>query len=331
MKKLLLPPLLFAIFLNAFPQDMSIMTVNGAINPEKMGRTLVHEHLLVDFVGAAAISESRWDRREVADVVGPHLEAIKKQGIRTLVECTPAYLGRDVLLLQILSEISGLQILTNTGLYGAADNKYLPRYAFEESSEQLADRWIKEWEGGIDDTDIRPGFIKIGVNPDSLSSLHRKLVLAAVITHKATGLTIASHTGPSIPAFQQLEILSENGVSPEAFIWVHAQQEKDLNQLVKAAEMGAWVSLDGLHENQMQTYIGRLQFLKEHGCLHRVLLSHDAGWYSPGEEGGGEFRPFTTLTERFVPLLLTNGFTPTEIDMLIIRNPQEALKVRVRK
>jgi phosphotriesterase-related protein len=239
-------------------------------------------------------------------------------------------LGRDVMLLQILSDISGVHIITNTGLYGAADNKYLPRYAFEESAEQLASRWVKEWEVGIDDTDIRPGFIKIGVNPDTLSPLHRKLVLAAVITHKATGLTIASHTGPSTPAFQQLEILSENGVSPEAFIWVHAQQEKDLNILAKAAESGAWISLDGLHEDQMQTYIGRLQFLKERGCLHRVLLSHDAGWYSPGEEGGGEFRPFTTLTERFIPLLLTNGFTPTEIDMLIIRNPQEALKVRVR-
>ncbi len=330
MKKLFLFLFLSSHFSNANAQDLSIMTVEGAISPEKIGRTLVHEHLLVDFVGAEEIDESRWDRREVVEVVAPYLDAIRKQGIRTLVDCTPAFLGRDVLLLQILSEVSEIQIITNTGLYGAGDNKYLPKYAFDESAEQLAVRWIKEWEEGIDDTEIKPGFIKIGVNPGSLSTLHRKLVTAAMITHKATGLTIASHTGPSEPAFEQLELLLENGVSAEAFIWVHAQQEKDLNLLVKAAEMGAWISLDGLHEDQMQAYIGRLQFLKEKGQLNKVLLSHDAGWYSPGEEGGGDFRPFTTLTERFVPLLLTNGFSPTEIDMLIVKNPQEALKIRVR-
>ncbi|WP_232834894.1 phosphotriesterase family protein [Pleomorphovibrio marinus] len=329
-KKMFLLLVLFGVFVHAYSQEHPIMTVGGPIAPEKMGRTLVHEHLLVDFVGADQISEDRWDKREVMNVVLPQLEVIVKQGIGTLVDCTPAFLGRDVFLLEALMETSGLQILTNTGLYGAVDNKFLPTYAFEESAEQLAKRWITEWEEGIDGTDIRPGFIKIGVNPETLSTLHQKLVRAAAFTHLATGLSIASHTGPAVPAFEQMEILLEMGVSAEAFIWVHAQQEKDLNMLVEAAEMGAWISLDGLGEEQMQSYVGRLQYLKENGLLHKALISHDAGWFSPGEEDGGDFRPFTTLTEKFVPLMLTSGFTPTEIDMLLVKNPQEALKIRIR-
>lgn len=62
-----------------------------------------------------------------------------------------------------------------------------------------------EWEHGIGKTDIRPRFIKIGVDPGSLSPIDRKLVQAACRAHLETGLTIAVHTGPARPAFEELE------------------------------------------------------------------------------------------------------------------------------
>ena len=150
---------------------------------------------------------------------------------------------------------------------------------------------------------IKPGFIKIGVAGDTLSELHRKLVDAAARTHLKTGLTIASHTGPAIPAFEQLEILKKEGVAPEAFIWVHAQAEKDLSNHVRAARMGAWISLDGVNDNNLAEYVKMIKNLKENNLLNKVLLSHDAGWYHPGEENGGEYRGYTTLFEKLVPLL----------------------------
>jgi phosphotriesterase-related protein len=61
-----------------------------------------------------------------------------------------------------------------------------------------------------------PGFIKIRVEGDPLSDLHRKLVIAAARTHLKTGLTICSHTGPAVLAFEELE-----------FVWTHAQNEKE--------------------------------------------------------------------------------------------------------
>src|SRR5690606_7987936 len=133
-------------------------------------------------------------------------------GCQTLVDCTPNYLGRDVGLLKLLSEKTGLYVITNTGYYGGSNHKFLPSQAFTENAEQLAARWIREWQQGIDGTPIKPGFMKISVNPDHLSDISLKLIKAAALAHLKTGLTIASHTGPAVPAFEQMEVLKTHRV-----------------------------------------------------------------------------------------------------------------------
>src|SRR3954447_10882443 len=98
--------------LRAEDDEPRVMTVRGPIPPEEMGPTLPHEHVLVDFVGAKAASRDRYDADEVFRIALPHLRRVRDQGIRTLVDCTPAYLGRDPALLRRLSEASGVNILT---------------------------------------------------------------------------------------------------------------------------------------------------------------------------------------------------------------------------
>ena len=308
-----------------------VMTVTGEINAAAMRQTLIHEHILVDFIGAEEVNPPRWDREAVIAKALPYLEEARSAGCQTLVDCTPNYLGRDVVLLKQLSEKSGLNIVTNTGYYGGSDHKYLPPQVFTERSEQLASRWIGEWQGGIDGTSIKPGFIKISVNPSHLSDVSLKLIQAAALTHKRTGLTIASHTGPAQPAFQQIEVLKSNRVDPSAFIWVHAQNESSHDQHVKAAHEGAWVSLDGLRADNVAEYVERLVALKAQHVLHRVLVSHDAGWYDPGKPDGGEFREYTVLFRKLIPALEQEGFTESEIVRLIVENPANAFTIGVRK
>ncbi len=96
-----------------------------------------------------------------------------------MLDCTPIFLGRDIILLQKLAAESGMQILTNTGYYGAVENKYLPQWAFTESPEQIANRWINEFENGIENSSVKPGFIKISVDSEHLSALHAKLAKAS--------------------------------------------------------------------------------------------------------------------------------------------------------
>ena len=116
-----------------------IMTVTGPIDASQMGVSQTHEHILVDFIGADKVDPNRYNRRKVVEKVLPFLMETKAYGVKTLIECTPAYLGRDPILLQTLSQKTGLQIITNTGYYGAVNNKFVPGYAFEETAEQLSE------------------------------------------------------------------------------------------------------------------------------------------------------------------------------------------------
>jgi len=316
--------------LNA-PESPYIITVNGRIPVSEMGTTLIHEHFLVDFIGADKINYSRWNRQEVVTKVLPYLLEAKKHGVKTMFDCTPAFLGRDVFLLKMLAKESGLQIVTNTGYYGAVDNKYLPKLAFTETAEQIAGRWIKEFKKGIENTTVKPGFIKISVNPENLSALHQKIVRAAAITHLQTGLTICSHTGIAIPAFEEINLLKKMNVHPSAFVWTHAQNEQDIKLLVKAATAGAWISLDGIGWGNIEKYADTINNLASAGMLNKILISHDAGWYKPGEKQGGSFKSYTNIFEELIPLLNKKGFTDNDIQQLLIKNPAEAFAVRVRK
>ena len=156
-------------------------------------------------------------------------------------------------------------------------------------------------------------------------------MVAAARTHLNTGLTIVSHTGLSVPAFEQIEILKKEGVSPEAFIWVHAQADKDITTHIKAAKMGSWISLDGLDDNNVEDYVKMLKNMKDNYLLGKVLLSQDAGWYHPGEVNGGKIRGYAALFEKLVPQLTRDGFTKREILQLLVSNPAEAFSVRVRR
>ena len=83
--------------------ETHVMTVLGAVAPDALVVTLPHEHVMVDFIGAEKAGRDRYDADEVFETALPHLQQVRKLGCRTLVECTPAYIGRDAALLRRLS------------------------------------------------------------------------------------------------------------------------------------------------------------------------------------------------------------------------------------
>ncbi len=315
-----------------------IMTVNGPADPDQLGVTLVHEHILVDFIGADSTGYFRWNRDSVIARALPLVLKAKEAGVKTIVECTPEYLGRDPLLLRELSEKTGVAFITNTGYYGY-NNEYLPQSFPSTDINELAEKWTGEFVNGIEGTGIRPGFIKIAVNPsDTLSLADEKIITAAALTHLKTGLTIASHTGPEKPAFAQLDILEKNGVHSSAFIWVHAQRGT-IESNIMAARAGAWLSLDNVRDRpnlkpgdrySIDWYADRIAELKKNLLIHRILLSQDSGWYDPAKPGGGKINGFTDIFEFLVPALKERGFTDADINQIFVKNPAEAFAIKIR-
>lgn len=307
-----------------------IQDVNGKHKLVTNQIWLSHEHILVDFIGADSIQPETWNHDVIIEEVMPYLEELKGYNVNYFVDATPNYLGRDVALLKRIAEKTGIRIITNTGLYGARNNKFIPEYVKEMTAEELAEMWINEYEKGIDETSIKPGFIKIGVdNSDSLHAMHQKLVKASALTHLKTGLTIASHTGEAAGLWPQLKILKESGVSPEAFIWVHAQAENDNENYLKAAEMGCWISFDGLGW-ELEKHVEKILFAKENGILDKILISHDSGWYDPQKENQ-TIRPYTNIFKKLYPELKLYGFTDDEFKLLISDNPSKAFSIEVRE
>ena len=306
----------------------TVNTAAGPVAAASLGVTLTHEHVLVDFVGADRVSPSRYDRDAAFAKALPHLERIYSLGCRTLVEFTPAYLGRDPELLRRLSRASRLHILTNTGYYGAANDKFLPSHAFTEDPDQLAARWIREAREGIDGTGIRPAFMKIGVDAGSLSDVDGKLVRAAARTHRATGLPIYSHTGNGVAALAQVAVLEAERAPLGAFVWVHAQNESDQAVHAQVGRRGAWVSFDGVSAQSLERHLGNILAMREARLLDRVLVSQDAGWYHVGEPDGGTYRPHDLIFTDFLPALRARGLTAGEITQLMVDNPRAALTGR---
>ena len=125
-------------------------------------------------------------------------------------------------------------------------------------------------------------------------------------------------------------MLAEEGVHASAWIWVHAQSETDSEFHVRAAEQGAWLEFDGVSPKSVGRHVELVSEMKKHGFLDQVMISHDAGWYRPGEPGGGAFRAFDTLFTDFLPALKKAGLTDPEIQKLTVENPQRAYTIGVR-
>ncbi len=302
-----------------------IETVSGPIAPQDLGLTLSHEHVLVDFAGADVTGPHRWDRAQVVARMLPYLREAQGYGVRALVECTPAYLGRDVRVLAHLSEASGLHLITNTGLYR---EPHIPADAFALTPEELAARWIAEWTDGIDGTAVRPGLIKIAVNPGALLPIQRKIVRAAALTHLATGLTIACHTNDAVSAHEALDIVEAAGMDPARYIVVHAHNMPGASEQDALAARGCWLSYDNVGGGgTLDTYLNLVTRALEQGRESRVLISHDAGWYHVGEPDGGAIRPFTAIFSELLPALRARGVDAGLEETLLVQNPARALTI----
>lgn len=297
------------------------MTVTGEIEASELGFTLPHEHVMVDFGGAKTAGPHRYNRDEVVAKMKPYVEEVAADGVKALVECSPMYLARDPRVLKRLSEETGMIFLTNTGQY---KEPFLPEETFRISAEELARQWIAEWENGIEDTGVRPGFIKTAVHEEPLAEVQRKVMTAAAITSRESGLTIGTHTVKGIPALGIVALLEEQQVDPAKWIFIHAHQEDDFDLIRMVARAGSWIELDGIGGSPDAAILSPLLKLLDEGFERQVLLSHDAGWYTVGEPDGGTPRPYTYLTRTFIPLMRRYGIDEETIRLLTVENPARA-------
>jgi predicted metal-dependent phosphotriesterase family hydrolase len=304
-----------------------IQTVLGPVENNNLGFILPHEHIMVGFIEGGRLSNNDYDFNNVIETILPNLNVLKECGCSTFVDCTPQYLGRDAFILKELSIRSGLNIVTNTGFY---KEPYLPAFTYDMSVVELAELWIKEALCGIGSSGVLPGFIKIALNEGELIPIQIKILKAAAIASKATGLVIQCHTVGGVAISEAADILEEEKFDFDNFIWVHADTEMDLTYHKKLAAAGMWIEVDSVGYRPYEEHIKLLKELIALGFENKLLISQDTGWYNIGEVNGGSIRPYHKIFTEFIPLALKSGISKEMIDKFFVKNPAKALRIRVK-
>jgi phosphotriesterase-related protein len=179
---------------------------------------------------------------------------------------------------------------------------------------------------GIEESSVQAGWIKLSAGDDGLTPCEAKILRAAAAAGKATNAVVGSHTIRGWVVQEQLDIIEAVGYSPERFIWIHAQCEPDFDLHSDVARRGAWIEYDAIGNGETDDifFIHLILRLLDAGLGDHLLLSHDRGWYDPAQPGGGTPRPYTYISEHFLPKLGAAGVDKETIHQLTHTNPFQA-------
>src|SRR5437879_6074156 len=94
-----------------------VHTVQGPVDAEELGVVLAHEHVRFRDEAVAAQWPARYDGEAEMDAALEAVRAGKERGVRTIVDPTAMFGGRDVTFMRSVAEQTGVQIIACTGIY----------------------------------------------------------------------------------------------------------------------------------------------------------------------------------------------------------------------
>ncbi len=303
--------------------DLQLITTLGPKSADEMGMILPHEHVFVDLRTWDQPGYAQANSADVIELMGPELAQVRAMGVTAVVECSVVGIGRRADILKAVSEATDLPLVVPTGIYR---EPWIPDWAHAASSEELGEWMVGELQGEIEESGVQAGWIKLSAGDDGLTACEAKILRAAAKAGRRTNAVIGSHTIRGAVLQDQLEIIEKAGYTAERFIWIHTQSEPDFELHLEIARRGAWVEYDSIGGEDVddQCFIEHILSLLQAGLGHRLLLSHDRGWYDPSQPGGGKPRPFTYINDSFLPKLRAAGVDQESIQQLTCVNPFRA-------
>lgn len=300
-----------------------IHTTLGPKQAHELGMILPHEHVILDLRGPDAPNFGVAETGDVVALMTPEFERAQAAGITLIVETTAVGGGRNPFVLKGLSEVTGMPIVVPTGVFR---EPWISEWAEQHSEDELRDWMMGELNGDIEGSGVRAGWIKLRAGDDGLTPGQQQMLRAAAAAGAATGAVIGSHTVSGRVAHEQIDVIERAGYTPERFIWIHTQVEPDFAIHLEVARRGAWIEYDGIGETGTadDVYVQRILRVLDAGLGDHLLLSHDRGWYDPGQPGGGTPKPYTYICEHLLPALRDAKVDEVTIHKLTHANPFKA-------
>ncbi len=293
-----------------------IRTVLGDINKNELGKTLAHEHFILDLDrvrkdGISFISD-------VEEVI-PEIEKAMAQGIEAAFEVSTIDMKRDVRKLKEISERTGLKIVCSTGFYLS---EYHPDWMDNASKEEIADIYIKELLEGVDGSEIKAGLIaEIASSPKQFVGHEKKILQAAAIASKRTGFAVSTHTG-RINAIETIETLLNEGCDADKIIVGHQDLIDDHEYHVSLLKYGVNIAFDTCGKVAYmpdETRALNAKKLVEEGYEDNLVLSNDISRHTYFTSFGGT--GYLAVMGSVVPLMKEYGIEENVINKFLVDNP----------
>jgi phosphotriesterase-related protein len=311
----------------------TVETVRGPVDVDRLGPTLMHEHIFV--ADPMAIQnynhvwgEGYWDEDvRVADAI-QKLQRLRAGGIETLVDpSTPGALGRNIPRIQRINAEVDLNIIVATGIYAFLE---LPGFLGYRSDDEIVELFVREIREGIDDTGVKAAFLKCAVEAYGMIGDVPRIFSVIATSALETGAPVMVHTSaPAKTGLVALETLSQAGVDPRRIVIAHAGDSNDLDYLRAIADTGASLGCDRFsiaHFNPDPDRIETLAALVAEGYTSSVHLGHDAACFYDfmvrNPFFADEKPDYLHISNNIVPQLLAAGVTQAQIDQMFVDNPR---------
>ena len=340
-----------------------VLTVLGPIDPDQLGITSIHEHLLIDMgcffvMPEEASQRGLIDKPLTMDLLGQlgriwpyHLDtgrlwdvriaieevlAFKYAGGNSIVDVTSIGIGRDPLALARISRATGLNIVMGGGYYVSLSRT--PEVD-EKSEEELAEGIVRDITVGVGETGVRSGIIGEIGSFWPMSDTDPKVLRAAALAQRETGAAISIHPGFHPDALLEImRILTDAGADPRRVAMGHLDVFPDLELLKALADMGCFLEFDtfGSEDTSFGAVAGqpitvptdvqrmdRIAALIDMGYLDRIVIGQDVFIKRSLARYGG--KGYAKILDNIAPRMRSRGFTEEQVHAIFVENPKRVL------
>jgi phosphotriesterase-related protein len=312
----------------------SVETVNGPVDAGELGVTLIHEHLRFRDEAVAENWPSRYDEQAELDAALEQVRAAKSHGVKTIVDPTAMFGGRDVRFMQRVAEQTDTHVVACTGIY---TYDYLPHYFENRDADAIAQHFVDDIERGCQGTEIKAAFLKCAADAAGVTEHVEKVHRACARASVQTGAPIMAHSMPAVQTGpRQVEIFLEEGVAPEKIQIAHCGDTADVGYIEALLDQGVYVGLDRYGLEMFlpidQRNATTAELLRR-GHAERVVISQDfcasIDWFPPEVQevmlGNTDLIrgwSFTLVFEEVVPWLREQGVMDDAVfDTVFVGNP----------
>ncbi len=314
-----------------------VQTVQGPVDADELGVVLAHEHVRFRDEAVAIEWPDRYDAEAELAAAVEAVSAAHDRGVRTIVDPTAMFGGRDVHFMKDVAEKTGVRIVPCTGIYSY---DYLPHYFANRDIDAMADHFIADIQGGIQGTDVKAAFLKCAADAagvtENVEKIHRACARASV----QTGAPIMAHSMPAVGTGpRQVEIFKEEGVDMARVQIAHCGDTEDVAYIEGLIGEGVYVGLDRYGIEMFLPIEKRNATAAEllrRGHAQQLTVSQDfcatIDWYPqearPAFEAQGAIRNWsmTLVFDEVVPALREQGvLDDASFRTIFVENPKRWL------